>query len=305
MKPFICNTEDFIKSEKTFISVAVAASATPISVDNNNNFAINDYAIIGTEGSETPEIKKITATPTGQIVVSALGFAHKIGEPVVKIAFNQRKLYGCATEGGTYIFIETKDIEVDNPQGTYFSYTGIAYSWFKATYYNETTLEETAIADAVATQAGEVQHYCSVYDIREEAGFLDNPYISDGRIHLYRLAAESEVKGSIAAVYALPLSEVPDIIKEATIMLAAGRLLYKEYGSDTEGLAKNGIEKIKEGRGILKAIRDGNLILWDSNDEELELINETNISGWPDDTTEDEDEDNSGGGIKFRISQDF
>jgi len=60
-----------------------------------------------------------------------------IGDEITKIAFNQRKLYGCATEDGTFVFIETKDIAVDNPQGTYFSYTG-DYEWFKATYYNET-----------------------------------------------------------------------------------------------------------------------------------------------------------------------
>ncbi len=307
MKPFIAPTEDFIESEKTVISVAVAASATPISVDNNNGYSIGDYIIIGTKGNEAVELRKITSTPSGQLVVdTALTFAHKVGEPIVKVAFNQRKLYGCATENGTYVFIETKNIEVDNPQGTYFVYTGTTYEWFKATYYNETTFEETDIDDAIASQAGETQHYCSIYDIREEAGFQDNPYISDGRIHLLRLQAESEVKGSVASRYTLPLSEIPDIIKTATILLAAGRLLYREYGKDTAGLSNDGVDKIKEARSILKAIRNGELLLFDNNDQELTLSsNIETLGGWPDNTTKDADDDDAGGDIKFRISKEF
>jgi len=305
MKPLIVPLEPFIKSSKTFLSAAVAASATPISVDSIHTFSINDYVIIGTEGKENAEIKKITSTPTGTTIeVEALAFAHKIDEPVVKIAFNQRKLYGCLTKDGTFVFIETKNISVDNPQGTYFSYNG-EYEWFKATYYNEVTAIETDIADAIAGQAGEVQHFCSIYDIREEAGFIDNPYISDGRIHLLRTQVESEVKGSIASRYTLPLSEIPEIVKNATIMIAAGRLLYREYGSDTEGLSKDGIEKIKEGRGILKAIREGELILLSSDDEELDLVNETEAMGWPDSTTKDLSKEESGGEIKFRIKDEF
>ena len=60
MKPFIAPTENFIKSEKTFISTAVVVTATPISVKNNNNFTADDYVIVGFEGRELVELIKIT-----------------------------------------------------------------------------------------------------------------------------------------------------------------------------------------------------------------------------------------------------
>jgi phage gp36-like protein len=305
MKPFYATTEDFIESEKTTISEDVSASATPVSVDSNQGFSIDDWVIIGTKGNDKAEIKQITGTPSSILEVEALTFDHKEGEPIVKIAFNQRRLYGSDKEDGDYSLIETKTIEVDNPQGTYFSYSGTDYDWFKATYYNSETEAETDIDDAVAIQAGETQRYCSVYDVREEAGFLNNPYVSDGRINLLILQAESEVKGSIAGRYSLPLSEIPDIIKTATILLAAGRLLYREYGYDTEGLAKDGLEKMKEARSILKGISKGEIVLLDSDDSKLTQSSTDEAEGWPNDTTANANDDDAGGDVNFRISKEF
>ena len=308
MIPFYAVTEDFIKSEKTYVATPVSASATPVYVDNNQGYTANDFFVIGTEGDETTEMRQVSSTPSGQLVASAVfSFAHKIDEPIVKYAYNQRKFYGCATSGGTFVLIETKDIEVDNPRGTYFAYTGSTYNYFKATYYNSTTTTESDIDDSTEVQAGDVDHYCSIYEIKEEAGFLNNPYISDGRINLLRLQAENEVKASIASRYLLPLSYVPEIIKTVTQLLSAGRLLYQEYGSETDGLAKDGVSKIKEARSILKAIREGEMILLNASDAELahsETIGAT-LAGYPDDTTADAEETDSGGEIRFRQKKEF
>ena len=305
MKPFLVPNENFVKSEITEIAVATTAG-TPVAVtvDNNNGFDINDYAIVGTEGEEKAELRRVTATPFGVISFVTLVFDHKKGEKITRIAFNQRKFYGCATVSGPYVLIETKDIEVDNPRGTYFEYIGTAYSYFKATYYNSTTTTESAIANAVASKADDTDHYCSVFDIREEAGFEENPYISDGRIHTLRLMAESEVKGYLAGGYTLPLSEVPEIVRIATKLIAAGWLLWQEFGIDPEDAGRDGRAKIEEGRNILKGISENKIILMDSSDNIMAKA-DTGIAGFPDETTKDLSEEDSGGDIKFRISKEF
>lgn len=289
MKPFIAPTEDFVKSEKSELAGALASgSSKAVDFKNADRFSANDYVIVGEEGKEQTEICQISSISGNEITFANVVFSHEEGEPVTKIAYNQRKFYGCATKDGTYSLIDTKDIEVDNPQGTYFEYTGSTYNYFKATYYNSQTSTETSKDDATASQAGDVEHYCSIYDIREEAGFLNNEYISDGRINSLRLKAESEVKGSIASKYSLPLDEVPEVVALATKLLSAGWLMYQEYGSDMSGTNKDGIERVKEGRRLLKDIREGKIILLDSDDSELTRKSSFGVEGYPDDTAEDQ-----------------
>ena len=132
-----------------------------------------------------------------------------------------------------------------------------------------------------------------------------NRYISPGRVFRLRANAESEVKGSVGSRYSLPLSEVPDIVRTATKLIAAGWLLYQEFGTDAEGTARDGMAKVREGRSILKAIREGEIILLDSDDEELARMGDRGLSGWPDETTKDKSAEDAGGDVKFRISKEF
>lgn len=306
MKTFIVPTEDFVKSLKTEVTVAATASGSPVTVTvkNNQDFAADDYIIVKKEGSEQAHICLLdSVSGNDTIVIHLLKHSLVVGDQITKIDYNQRKLYGCATEDGTFVYIETKDISVDNPQGTYFAYTGTVYEWFKATYWNETTSEETDIADAIATQAGEISRYCSIFDIREESGFLDNDYIADGRIDSLRLQAEGEVKASIGSIYALPLSSPCEVVRTITKLLAAGWLMWQEYGAEASGTSKDGIAKVEQARGMLKAIRGHTLKLFNEDDIELTLalasVSGGTIDGYPDDSAPD-DED-----AQFKIDQIF
>src|SRR4051794_9405442 len=87
--------------------------------------------------------------------VGTLKFAHKAGEPVVKYRYNQRRFYGSLTATGSYSELTTSGspiaIQVDDPQGTTLEYTGDeGYAYFKATYWNSATSEETDDDDADA-----------------------------------------------------------------------------------------------------------------------------------------------------------
>lgn len=309
MKTFICPLENFIKSEKTEITSDASTGTVAVAVKNTNGIVVDDFCIVGIEGDDQTEIAQVVSVVENEtITFSNLRFAHKSGTLITKIRYNQRKLYGCATKTGTFVAIgSATGIEVDNPRGTYFEYTGTTYVYFKATYYNSETAEESDIDDAKAIQAGIANHYCSVYDIREEAGFLENPYISDGMINARRLVAENEIKASVGVIYSLPLSADCEIIKQIARLLSAGWLMYKEYGSEASGTAKDGMEKVKEARSMLKSIRERRLILLDEDDTELNKVTSpmTQVKGWPDSTTEDADEADSGGEIKFRIMKQF
>jgi len=306
MITFIAPTEDFIKSSQTETTAVAKASDSPVSVavKSNQGFEVGDYVVvkrIGTEQAHICSIDDVVGNET--IILHNLLHDLAVGDQITKIAFNQRKLYGCATKDGTYVFIEAKDIAVDNPQGTPFTYNGTEYNWFKATYYNSRTATETDINDAIATQLDGLSHYCSIHDIREEAGFLDNNYIDDGRINALRLQAEAEVKASIGSVYALPLKAPNEVVRTITKLLAAGWLMYQEYGVEASGTSKDGTDKIKQARSMLDAIRNHTLRLFDENDVELERapasVSGGTIEGYPNNTAPDSES------AQFKIDQQF
>ncbi len=304
MKTFICVTEDFVKSYKTEVTEAISAGSNiVVKVISNQGFTVDDFVILKREGTEQAHLARISETiGNDYLKIQEVKYDLEIGDPVVKIDYNQRKLYGSLTKDGEFVLVETKDIAVDNPQGTYFGYTG-DYIWFKATYYNTITSIETSLDDAIAVEIGEPTRYCSIYDIREESGFLDNDYIDDGRIDNLRLQAEAEVKASIGSVYKLPLSANSEVIRTITKLLAAGWLMWQEYGSEASGTSKDGIAKVEQARSMLKAIRENRLKLFDENDVELarasDSISGGTISGYPDSTTPDSEK------AQFRIDQIF
>ncbi len=280
MISLIAPTEDSIKLGLSKISANITAgSSVTIPIYGNGGFAVNEYVCIGIPGSATCEIQQINDLPAAtEIEVATLLYAHSADEPVQIYRYNQRKFYGCLTETGSYSELVSSGspaaITVNDPQGTYFEYTGgEGYLYFKSTYYNSFTNEETDIADAIAVAGDQSTRYCALYDIRFQAGMQDNPYINDAQFEDYRTQAESEVNSYLYARYILPLEngvtealEVPAIIKNCTIKLAAGYADYREYGKTGEG-----VKWLGEARGILNSIKKGTQRLIDSNFVEFEL----------------------------------
>jgi len=117
--------------------------------------------------------------------------------------------------------------------------------------------------------------------------------------------AHALVLASIQRAYSLPLSETPDLLILIEKKLAAGLLLDKEYsvgGDETED--SRGRRWIKWAETKLAEIAKGSLQLLNSEGGLL-TQNSAQVSGWPDNTTECLDEDDSGGDIPFRIEQKF
>lgn len=305
MKNLIAPTEDYVKVERTKLDADVTAgSNVSLTLENNDGLSQYDYIVIGYEGLEIAELEQINAAVSGStaVQVATLKFDHKKGEPVVKYRYNQRKFYGCATEAGTYVELTSdgspKDIEADDPQGTLLEYTGSDYTYFKATYYNEQTGDETDVDDAEAVLADESKRYASLYEIRRQAGLTDVYTVSDERIEKKRKQAENEINSVLFAKYSLPLSEVPDLITNICLLLAAGYLDYEEYAQDGEGKKWLG-----EARGILKSIAKGTQLLIGSDGSELGRAGSTvgRLKGYPDNSIEKGDSDYR----KFEIGQTF
>jgi phage gp36-like protein len=278
MKVLLAPTESFIKRETSQVAEnANAGSSVVVTLKNSLNFAVNDYVAIGTEGSESAELAKITAVSGQTVTLDLLKLPHYADEPIVKYRYNKRKFYGCATINGTYVDLASYGspvtINVGDNLGTLLEYTGTeGYVYFKATYYNSTTTEETSTSDADPVYADDSLRYCSIYAIKKQAGLTNNPYITDGIIETYRKRAESEVDSYLNSHYTLPLvnsdgdNEVPFLIENCTTLLAAGYMDYQEFGKDGQG-----VKWLGEARSILKKLQNGGSIqLLGSNKQEMQ-----------------------------------
>jgi len=305
MRTLLAPTEEFIKLERSTIqSDATAGSDVSITIGNNDGFAETDYVAIGYQGSELCELVQINqAVSAGQTIrVDTLKFNHKAGEPVTRYRYNKRKFYGSATETGSYTELTSegspKNIQVDDPQGTYIEYTGSTYAYFKATYYNSHTTEETVVADSNAVSSDETLRYASIYAIRKHAGLAGNPFYSDARIEIKRKQAENEINSFLYSLYILPLTEVPAILGYICELLAAGYIDYEEFGSEGEG-----VKWLGTARAILKSIADGKQRLIGVDGIELtQKTSSTQVTSYPDQVNNDDDD---GPSRKFSMNQRF
>ena len=295
MRTLLAPTEDFIKKERDEIAADVsAASPATITLLSSVNYAANDYIVIRSEGNETAELVKIISVPSATSITANTTLAHKKGESIVKYRYNKRKFYGSLTAGGTYTELTASGspvtIMVNNPQGTILEYTGVeGYLYFKSTYNNSYTGDETSITDAVEVYADESARYTSLYAIRVQAGLTQNPFIDDGRIERKRIQAENEINSVLFRLYELPIAEIVPLIQRVCELLAAGYIDFEEYGPDGQG-----VKWLGEARGILKAINENrqNLIAADGTELTRKTLTQ-GIKSYPDSV------DNNNGPVRY------
>jgi len=279
-------TESNVLVELTYLNADVSSGGSSLTVENGDGFSTDDYIIIERLGAEQAELTKI-ATVSGTTITlsSVLSFDHKDGIKVQKILYNQRYFYSCTTESGTFARISggtnPKDIEVDRPDGTFFEHTdGTSATWYKATYYNEVTTIETSLDDAIAAQGSESNHYTSLYAVRKQSGFEDAFGISDEVISDYRAEAENEFESRIATIYSTPLSSKPKVGRQIVNLLAAGNLLIKEYGMESDiEISKSGARMLDRANELIEKIVDGTLKLIDDTGALIGKQDTLNASG--------------------------
>lgn len=127
--------------ETTFLTASVAAAATSLTVQDNNQFLTdNDYYLLGEIGSKTSEIVQKSAAGTlgTTIAVDAITFAHPINTPLYRLDYNQFRLAHSTSTSTSDIDnanVTTAGLQFDD---TYTRYQDSTYTtgYFFVRFYN-------------------------------------------------------------------------------------------------------------------------------------------------------------------------
>lgn len=285
---------------RTLIDVAggVAAAATSIPVQNSANFAVGDHVLVGPLGTaECEEVILAVAPPNANtLTVPALTFAHNEYEDVVAIKYDKVKIYTAAAlstgempPSGNFTLYSTLSITVNQQYTDYVDPAGSSAIWYAWTYLNSTTNAETNFNENERVVLGaDANEYCSITDIRKQAGIENNPWITDYEIALERSKAQEEIDSKLYTMYEVPFaSPVPYIIQDIAIRLAAGRLLIKDYGTDSTGSSKDGDLLLKDARVDLLDIDEREMVVLDASGQSLLMLESAGgVSSWPNNTTQ-------------------
>lgn len=280
-------------AEQSYLTADAAAGQAIINVENADTLAVDDYVLVGVKGSETGQILKILSITGLQVTfLTNLTSPHYRNEPIYKLRGNQAKIYraanvdGSVPSDGSFSILSTITYQGDQVTTSYNDSTGGSGYWYKYTLYNSTSLVESPLADAVPIRGGNYGYYVTADDVREEAGFSSNPYITDQIVYDKLIKAQSEVNASLViGGYTLPLTSIPEMVANATLLLAAGYLLTKEYGPEHTGTNKEGTLKIQQARDLLKKIENGSAGLVDPITQ-TPVAQSGNIDGYPDSLAE-------------------
>lgn len=301
--------------ETSKLSVDANPTATSLTLLNNNNIALNDPMLIGSPGSETAEIRMVqSATGATIVVTDALTLAHRAFDPVTTLIGNQLKVYRAANVDGTQpadgsfaVFSgSTVAIDPDQISTTFTDQAGSSAYWYKYTFVNSVTLTETSLADSLAVRGGGYAVYCSVDDIRQQASLTNNKWISDAAVSEKRTIAQAEIDAALVGLYVVPfVAPINALIANITAMLAAGLLLTDSYGQNTTGTSQNGKQKLTDARALLLRVSTKDLILTNVLGVGTAQDDANTVQSWPNNSTADADESQSGGDHLFRISHRF
>lgn len=315
--PVLLRVDNFPASnvrEIAQLSADAAQGANTASLVSINEILAGDIMYIDRLGTEAVD-KQVVQSINGLVVTIVGTFVrdHSAGARITFLRGDRHRVYRALnannlapTADADYAPVTSGlfDIDYDQASTDFQDPTGSSDYWYKATQYNSTTLAETALGDAVAVRGGGYGHYCGVDDIRLEAGFKDNPYITEAMIAKRRDAAESEVNGELVGMYTIPFTNpIAPVITNIVRLLAAGWLLAAEYGPVSSGTNKEAAGKLKEARDLLDRIKARQIVLTDQAGSPTTISD--GISGWPDNSTATTPVAQGGSERKFRMGMDF
>jgi phage gp36-like protein len=298
MRQFYAPTEDFVKSAVSWLSTDYSAGVSSITLKNAEQFVANKYVIIGRDGDETSEIRRISSITGNALTLdSNTTFNHYIDAIVTQIDYDQRKLYYRATSTDDWAEIDSGspvNIAVSSPLGTLMEDSaGTSTTQYVSTYYdsNGTTETDTADCEIVLGTASSV-NLCTLQSIRNSAGWQDNPYIPDSRIDEARTTAQGEVWSALRKRYSFPLTKHSGYLERIVIDMAVGYLYIDEYGKNVENVALDGYKKIEDARKRLEGLAKGDMVLYDESTGEDQTLSATDtVKFYPDNSTGSEDAD--------------
>jgi len=301
---------DVAVTERSEIREDIAAGVTTIPVKNASKFATNKYLCIGQYGDETSELRKIVGTSEANRTVTietATTYPHYLNDAVFLFLYNQRRFYRWNTTTNSWEHLSSegspKDIEVDNPQGTFFEDSeGTQANKYKATYLNVVDNVETSPLDAKEIYGGGAStDLISLFRIRYSAGFRENFSIEDSYIDQYRQDAQGEVWAALRNRYTFPLTKYSSFLRNIVRDLSVGFIWLDQYAGNAVKI-KSAEERIASARERLKGLASGLYQLYDEDTatDQAETGRGGGLSYFPDGTTDDTDDERI-----FTLSEDF
>lgn len=225
------------------LTAAAPAATSSLSVDDTNGFASDGFALIGAKGVSDAELRALgtITTLTDLPLANATSLPHNQFAPIFALFGDKLKIYRAAnptdnSQPPDTDFAPLGDpipMDVNSELTSYNDQTGGGNYWYKFTYFNSVTSSETDLGSATAMRGNFTPAYCSLDEVRDEAGFNNAPYINDSKIDRARQAAQSEIDGALNEFYDVPLqAPINDYLKRICIRLAAGYLRLGQYSSN-------------------------------------------------------------------------
>lgn len=289
--------------QQSYIEGDVEAGAEIVPAKSALGAAISSFLLVGSQATETAEIRRITAVTGDQITVTpALSHPHAHYTNICVLYCNQIRIYRAPNVDGTepadaaFTVVEAVNIEPDHADTDYIDVIGSSEYWYKFTYFNSFTLAETNRATSQAVRGGGLTDYCTISDIKDEAGIPStNAHISDSMVARRRMEAQAEIDSTLSGKFPAPFSApIPLLVDVIATKLAAGFLLMKRFGTMTALNTNNGDTKVKEARALLQQVYTGQKALVDAAGNDLKKSTGLGFSMYPNENTAAE-----GGGERF------
>jgi len=145
------DNRQLLKNAKfSYLNNNYSSGITSIIVTSGLDFAADDYVLLGSFGSETAEIRKISNVATNTLTIDTTLFAHAESTKVTILKYNQVRFYNTAT--ATFSATSPVDAYMDIQADNYLTYcydstNTTGFGWF--VFYNETTSKATTNSNAI------------------------------------------------------------------------------------------------------------------------------------------------------------
>lgn len=263
----------------------VSVGDTSLVFENTAEFNAGDTIAIGnTPAGEVTELLTIAAITdaTTLTTTAPASLYHQRYEYVNSLLGTTLKVYraanltGLAPDDTAFAYLASVPLAADQATSQYTDPNGSEAYWYKFSYFNPTTSLETSLGDVDAVRGAGVGNYCSIEDIRNEAGFNHAPFITDPMIQKKRQAAQDEINATLQGFYDLPFTNpINPFIADICTRLAAGLLLLEQYGSIASMNNNNGTTKLAAARADLQKLAMKQSELTDANGQSIALPGST------------------------------
>ena len=261
--------------ERSQLLEAAAAGDSVVKLVSSADYAVGDILYVGTlslEGCERAVVASVD-DPTQVTLAQPLRHDHIAYDDVCSVLGDTIRVYrapnvdGSVPAEGSFVPIATRPIDSDQQSTYYRDANGSSSYWYKFTYTNLDTGDETSLADSMAARGEDFGNYCSLREIREEAGALRAHTLQDTTVAQCRTNAQNEINAALRGVYGkkVPFTPVPGPIRTLTIQLAAALLKQIRFPGQ-EALWG---QQLKDARARLDALQNKDDSLTDDDGEDI------------------------------------